>query len=62
LKELIAALKNVHEWPESERQDLSEFLDNKIKKECLAEDSCNSASGEKTEYSEDDDNEHYDRV
>jgi hypothetical protein len=64
LSGLKDALKKVHEWPKSEREDFDEFLRKKVMEDCsgVGNDSSNSPSGKKTEYSEDDDNEHYDRV
>lgn len=58
------ALKNVHEWPESERKDLDEFLDKKVRADSFGAEnaSCNLTPEKKPEYIEDDDNEHYDRV
>lgn len=64
LKELIATLKKVHELPLSERQDFEMFWRKKAMKDWFDIDieSGNSVVGENTEYSEDNNNEHYDRV
>ena len=64
LEGLRATLKKVHELPLSERQDFEMFWRKKAMKDWFDIDieSGNSVVKENTEYSEDNNNEHYDRV